>query len=316
MGKQIVTINLKTMCNNSFAPATGKDVSGIKQTVYLDILLCLNLFINYFILLAASKFTKLSPKRRRIVLGAAFGALCSLIILLPPLHSVLNFGIKMLVAAGTVFLTFGRQPFKVFLKNFAAFLLISFCFGGAMIALWFAFTPKGMVINNGAVYFNLSPLVLIVSTLICYLVLRLVSRLSGLEAPQKVICRVRLAAENGRRAEFFGKLDTGSSLVEPFSQSPVIVVDFNPIKDIVPESIKEYFLVKCAAGSEGAYPSSSGVRFVPFQSIGGEGILPAFKPKQVFIDDTLCMREIYIAVCERERLSGECRAIINTQCID
>lgn len=185
-----------------------------------------------------------------------------------------------------------------------------------MIALWFAFTPKGMVINNGAVYFNLSPLVLIVSTLICYLVLRLVSRLSGREAPQKVICRVRLAAENGRRAEFFGKLDTGSSLVEPFSQSPVIVVDFNTIKDIVPESIKEYFLVKCAAGSEGAYPSSSGVRFVPFQSIGGEGILPAFKPKQVFIDDTLCMREIYIAVCERERLSGECRAIINTQCID
>lgn len=194
-------------------------MSGIKQTVYLDILLCLNLFINYFILLAASKFTKLSPKRRRIVLGAAFGALCSLIILLPPLHSVLNFGIKMLVAAGTVFLTFGRQPFKVFLKNFAAFLLISFCFGGAMIALWFAFTPKGMVINNGAVYFNLSPLVLIVSTLICYLVLRLVSRLSGREAPQKVICRVRLAAENGRRAEFFGKLDTAAASLSLFRKA-------------------------------------------------------------------------------------------------
>lgn len=294
----------------------GKDVDGIKQTVYLDILLCLNLFINYFILLAAAKFTKLAPKRRRIVLGAAFGALCSLIILLPPLHSVLNFVVKMLIALGVVFMTFGRQPFKVFLKNLAAFLLISFCFGGAMIALWFAFTPKGMVINNGAVYFNISPLVLIVSTLVCYFVLRLVSRLSGREAPQKVICRVKIQNLGGQ-AEFFGKLDTGNSLTEPFSQSPVIVADFQTVKAIVPEEIKEYFTVKSIASNITADTACApNIRFVPFHSIGGDGILPAFRPKQVFIDDTLCLREIYIAVCEKPRLTGECRAIVNTQCID
>lgn len=42
----------------------------MKQTVYLDVLICLNLFINYFILLACAKFTKIPVKQRRLVLGA------------------------------------------------------------------------------------------------------------------------------------------------------------------------------------------------------------------------------------------------------
>lgn len=287
----------------------------MKQTVYLDVLICLNLFINYFILLACAKFTKIPVKQRRLVLGAAVGAISSFIILLPPLPVVPNFLIKLVIAFFVVLATFGLHSPKAFLKNIAIFLLISLCFGGAMIALWFLLTPAGMVINNGAVYFNISPLLLAVSTLVCYVLLRVFTRLLQARLPQKTVSRVKIV-NGGRTCELLGKLDTGNSLIEPFSQSPVIVADFQTVEPVVPEEIKGYCTAHTAGPSmqEGAvYPK---IRLVPFTSVGGEGILPAFKPKQVFIDDHLCVKEIYIALCPRERLSGECRAVINIECID
>lgn len=287
----------------------------MKQTVYLDVLICLNLFINYFILLACAKFTKIPIRRRRLALGAAVGAASSFIILLPPLPVVPNFLIKLMIAFFVVLATFGLHDLKAFFKNTAIFLLISLCFGGAMIALWFLLKPSGMVINNGAVYFNISPLLLALSTLVCYALLRVFTRLLQARLPQKTVSRVKIV-NGGRTCELLGKLDTGNSLIEPFSQSPVIVADFQAVQPVVPEEIKAYYAAPGATSfmqKSTAYPK---IRLVPFASVGGEGILPAFKPKQVFIDDHLCVKEIYIALCPGERLSGECRAVINTECID
>ena len=42
----------------------------MKQTIYIDVLLAVNIFINYFLLLAAAKF--LAVKRVRLRILAAF----------------------------------------------------------------------------------------------------------------------------------------------------------------------------------------------------------------------------------------------------
>lgn len=288
----------------------------ITRTVYIDVLLCVNLIINYFILLAVAKYTKIVPKQFRIIFGSIFGAICSLIIFLPEIHFIINLLIKILIAAIIVLITFGLHNKKSFLKNIGVFFFISFCFCGVMIALWFVFTPKGMVIHNSVVYFNISPIIMIVSSVICYFVLRLVSRLSGRETPALEICKIKII-NNGTFAEFYGKVDTGNTLTEPFSHAPVIVVDRETALSVSPTQIKDYMMATVTKNQEEPDAlTMKNIRFIPFNSIGGEGILPAFIPEEIYINNELYTNNLYVALCNDGRLNGSCKAMINPQIIN
>lgn len=306
-----MTINFNSIWDNCLTKYREGDF--IHKTVYIDILLCVNLIINYFILLAVSKFTKITPRQYRLILGGGFGALCSLIILLPEINGFINVLIKLIIAAIIVLIAFGRQSRKVFLKNMGVFFLISFCFCGIMIAFWFVFTPKGMVVNNSVVYFNISPVIMIVSSVVCYFILRLVSKLSGRETPGIEICKIRIIG-NSTYAEIYGKVDTGNSLTEPFSNAPVIVADRKSVKKVIPKEIEELLTYKNKAintSSNKDLPKS--IRFIPFNSVGGDGILPAFIPEEIYINNALYKGNVYIALCGDNRLTGECKAMVNPQ---
>ena len=125
----------------------------ITRTVYIDILIGTNIIINYFILLAVSKYSKVIPKQQRMILGSVFGAVCSLIIFLPNLGFIINALLKLTVSIIIVLLTFGFHNFKTLIKNIALFYFISFCFCGIIlfvrwvfnvIAKWIFFNDKFM----------------------------------------------------------------------------------------------------------------------------------------------------------------------------
>lgn len=272
-------------------------------------LICLNLIINYFILVSVGRLLHRKVRQLRLILGALLGACCSLIILLPPMNSILSFGIKLAVSLLICLISFKFSGIKALLKNTTAFFMMSFLFCGIMIALWFTFTPRGMVINNSTVYFNISPLVLIVSSLITYCIARIICRITGQKKPKELYYDIKIDYHSSS-AMIKGKLDTGCSLVEPFSGSPVIVCNKDKIRSIIPENILEY--EKCLTLSG----SPERTRLIPYNTISGEGLLPCFKPDRIFIGDSLCMNEIYIAVAERGSIENEIGCIINPQCLD
>ena len=105
---------------------------GHTQTVYLDVLIGVNLFINYFLLLAVARFLHIPAKRGRMVAGAALGAFYALSIFLPELHPVLSLLIKLLMSGSIVWLAFPIQSWKTFLRALAGFYLTSFAFAGFM----------------------------------------------------------------------------------------------------------------------------------------------------------------------------------------
>ena len=53
----------------------GLEVKRMQQTVYVDVLLAVNLFVNYFLLLTVRGFLHIPCRRSRLLLGAAVGAL-------------------------------------------------------------------------------------------------------------------------------------------------------------------------------------------------------------------------------------------------
>ncbi len=265
----------------------------MKQTIYIDVLLGINLFINYFLLLSVSKFLSIPLQRMRLLFGSLLGAVYSLSILLPEIPVVLSLLMKLAMSATIILVSYPFHGLKEFLRELADFYIISFSFAGLMIAVWYFIAPQGMIINNSVVYFNISPLVLILLTVVCYLVIRLINRITGRQAPDSLYCRIQIEY-GGNKSDCMAKVDTGNSLCEPFSNYPVVVVCDEYINGMLP-------------------PESSGkIRFVPFHAVSGEGLLPAFKPDKLIIHcagKQYEQKNVYIAVATKKL--GDTGALLN-----
>lgn len=92
------------------------------------------------------------------------------------------------------------------------------------MALWLAFKPGGIVINNNAVYFNIPASVLLVLALAAYAVCIVIIRLYNYTVAKKEIYMLKILTGE-REYKMYAFLDSGNRLVEPFSNYPVIIVD-------------------------------------------------------------------------------------------
>ncbi|HEX2985826.1 MAG TPA: sigma-E processing peptidase SpoIIGA [Caproiciproducens sp.] len=265
----------------------------MKQTVYIDVLLAVNLFINYFLLLAVSKFLSISVKRGRLLLAALLGATYSLMILLPEFNIALSFLVKLIMAATIVLAAYPIYNFKQFVRELAAFYIMSFAFAGLMLALWYFISPHGLLINNSIVYFDISPLALIVLTVICYFIIRLIHRITGRQSPETLFYRIKIEYD-GKLVSCMAKVDTGNTLKEPFSNYPVVVVDKKQISDMIPND------------------ESGKIRLIPFQAVSGGGLLSAFKPDKLTVvsgKSRYDIQNVYVAASQTDL--GGASALLN-----
>lgn len=280
------------------------------RTIYIDILLCINLIINFFLLSSAAFYTHTPISLKRLMLGASVGAVGALTILLPVMPIILSMAIKMAVGGLTLFAAFGKMTAKQFIKLYAVFLTATFFFGGAAAAMWFCFTPQRLVIKNSVIYIDISPVILIISSAVCYGVFRLFHMISGIYKPQDTVCILTLK-RGSNIVRTPAMIDTGNNLTEPFSQCPVIVISRETAKEVTPDAIYEYETVTTLE-----YRTEiEGVRFVPFTSVGGKGILPCFKAEEVYINDAPCKKTVYVALCGDERLKGGFKALVPCEII-
>lgn len=275
------------------------------QTIYIDVLLCVNLVINYLLLSAVGFYTHTKISVGRLLLGATVGALCSLSILLPKLSFLPDTALKLAVGTVTVAAAYGIKPLKSFMRLFAVFLTATFFFCGIIIALWYIFTPKNLIIKNSVIYLNISPISLIVYSLICYILFKVIYTLAGRLDTKDTVC-ILTVKQGFNAVRVKALIDTGSSLKEPFSQSPVIVMPKTIAASITPKEIEEYECVTTLHYRE----KVNNIRFVPFTAVGCSGILPCFLADEILINDYPCDKTVYIAICNDEYIKGDCQAIV------
>jgi stage II sporulation protein GA (sporulation sigma-E factor processing peptidase) len=271
----------------------GGERCALKQTIYVDVLMAVNFFINYFLLLACVKFLALPAKRGRLAAASGLGAAFSLTVLLPELPAALSLTVKLLMSAAIVLCAFGFGGIKRLVRNTAAFYIVNFAFAGLMVAIWYFFAPQGLVIRNSVVYFNISPVLLILLTVVCYGIFTLIGRITGRQAPKKLFCRI-VVSRGGIACDCTARVDTGNTLREPFSNDPVVIVARNTIRRVMPPDKDLNF------------------RLIPFDAVSGSGVLKAFRPDRLTIyygKEVIQASRVYIAVSETE-LSG-CDALLN-----
>ena len=235
---------------------------------------------------------------KRIIAGSAIGALCSLIILLPPLGGILNILIKIVLSAIMVITAYGKSDIRFTIKTVTVFFLTTFTFCGIILALWYIVYPFGLTMRNSVIYINISPVMLMLLTLLCYLIISVINRITGKSSHYRLINRLSVTV-NGKTVELCAKYDTGNTLKEPFSGSPVIVAE----KEMFGDAVNFTELTDNYAAAK--------IRIVPFSSIGGSGMLPALKAESIIINGNPYNGECYIAFCDKGVFSGGINALLS-----
>ncbi len=260
------------------------------MVVYADVLLAVNWWVDFLLLLAVRRFMAIGAKPWRLILGALVGGSFSFVLLLPPMAAWLSLLLK-LVAAGLMVLTaFGWHNRRRYTK--ALFLLFGLSAGlsGLCSALYHYAAPRDLFVVNGAVYYAVSPWLLLGMTVLCYGLLWVLEFISRRRAPQERDFVVRLCYER-KSVSVKCLYDSGNHLTEPFSNRPVLVVERAALEGLLtlPENVEDL-------------PPNGLWRVVPFDTIGGGGLLPAFLSDNVVAVTSHgehSLGDCYVAVCER-----------------
>ena len=278
----------------------------MSQVIYVDVLLLTNLLVNYLLLLASCAIVHTHPRRVRMLLSATVGAIYSLIIFLPDLNVIFSVILRVACSAIMVFIAFKSNNIKTFLRSFGSFFMSNFAFAGIMLGIWLMLKPNGMVYKNGAVYFDIDAVILTLSAVVCYVIISAIAFVLKRKAPDSHIVNITVTY-NDISVCGTALFDTGNTLREPFSSFPVIVCERSFVENLLPSwfdiSTKEYYQT---LGCEN-------FRFIGYKSVGGDGLLPAFKPDLVTVNDrgkTAELNTVYIAVYPKTLSAGEYNALI------
>ena len=138
------------------------------QTIYADVLIVLNIYINFILILATSKITRSRIAGKRGIISAVYGSFYSLMILLPELDIFLNLLVKLFAGATIVLISFGFGNLKRFFINTVCFFGVNFIFGGVIFAVYIWLEPSFIHFNNTYFYVDFSLLLLILVTAFLY----------------------------------------------------------------------------------------------------------------------------------------------------
>lgn len=253
-------------------------MAGVRglQVVYVDVLLVVNFFMTLLLLLLTAAFTKQQRVPWRLCISSALGGLYSLILLAPALPGWLLVLTKIGMGLVLVFAAFGFGSIRRYLRCLLCFLGAHFALLGVIVGVWLVFRPRRMVIQNSAVYFDFPAHTLLLLALAAYLLALLILRLYEKYTGARALLELTIDTDQGA-VRCFALADSGNRLREPFSGAPVIVV------------------------RRSLFPAIETPRVVPYQTVGGEGMLMAFRPRQVTVRSGKrqgVVREVYVALSD------------------
>ncbi len=269
--------------------------AGDKVVVYADILILVNFIVDYFLLAISARFLHKKPRLHRQLLAAFLGGLFSLYIFLPQSNFLFQTLIQIFMCIALALLEFGFGGFKAFFRSVAVLYIVNFAYSGAMIALWLAAKPAGMVINNSVVYFNVSPLFLIGFSVLGYFLVAFLRKVLQKSFSQSSACTVTVVCGKSSLT-LCGIVDTGNNLTDAFGLSQIFVTE-----DCVVDA-----LLKSEKLNVSRY------RAIPCNTVTGECLLDGYRidtAQVVFEKRKFCFKNPILAVSQTSL--EECKIIVN-----
>ena len=120
-----------------------------------------------------------------------------------------------------------------------------------------------MIYSNGIVYFDISMTFLILCSVIAYLIITIITKITDKKAPANKEYIVNIQ-NNGVNVMCTALMDTGNNLCDPFSGYPVIMADRSIFNKLF---------------------SDQKIRLIPVSTVNGDSLIRAFKPEKIIINN-------------------------------
>lgn len=224
--------------------------------IYIDELIILNFIIDFLILKTTSSILKLNTKTSRLIISSIVGEI-SLLYLFINFNNIELTLFKLLIGVIMNLISFGYINLKDFIKNLLYFYMFSFFLGGTLYYL------KIESLVKYKYYLLLIPIIMNILKKLTY----------NLKDIIKLRHKVTIYLKNGSILYLNGYMDTGNTLVEPYTNKNVIIIN---------KDIKEKFFL------------------VPFKTIENSSLLKCFKPKKVYIDGIGERNDIVVGVTNKK----------------
>ncbi len=278
----------------------------MKQVIYADVLVILNLFITYGLLRLTGIICRSEKRQWLLMLACFLSGLYSLVIIIPNIPDFLVAVSRLPVSVMLVLLSFKVNNIRHFLRLFCAFFTVNFVFAGLMFFLWYFFAPAGMYFNNGIVYFNISIELLGVMICICYFAVLIFSKLISFKTPVNTmyVLTVFLKDKTVTCSAFF---DTGNCLKDVFTSYPIIILDKKTAVSLFEKEIS--FELTNDKDIPIFHP-------VICTSVTGEEMLMCFKPDKIRIRGVKCDFEtdrVCVAITDKLIKNGEYSALLGSE---
>ncbi|MDS1029584.1 sigma-E processing peptidase SpoIIGA [Bacillota bacterium LX-D] len=292
--------------------------------IYLDIVFLINFAMDFILLWAVWKFGHFKTSLKRLLWGAAIGSCYAIAIFLPELNWLLTCGIKLLFSLIIIFITFEFISWRNFLMAVGCFYLVSFVAAGAMLGAIYFFSTSSSAYNsvNGVLtYLGNLQLGWLITGLCMILILGYftVPYLRQFMKPECFLMPVVIKVE-GHSLSVQALLDTGNHLRDPFNKKPVMIIEYAAIKEILPSEICQIL-----KGGEIGYEQFaqldsnsswySRLKLIPYGSIGESGLLLAFRPDLVSVqqgEKQVNLSDVVVAISNKNLSSqGTYRALLH-----
>lgn len=241
------------------------------MVIYVDVLLFVNTIVNYAILMTTEKLLKKDVRLYRLLLGSFSGAILSLLMFLQSDRGFYLFLLKITAALLLTLIAFGWKSKREYLKTTICNLIVAVIYSGLFILFYQLFRPPNMVIVNDVPYLQVNPLWLTALTGIIYVIVLLLYKLFS----ERIKSTIASLSFTVHRKDYacIGKIDTGCNLREPFSSSPVIIIDNSIINT----------------------EQENQIRVIPYTTVNGSSYLKAVKADRVLINKKTIGTDVYIA---------------------
>ena len=240
--------------------------------IYIDIILLINFFFDFILLFSVSKILRRNTKLIRLFFGAIVGSI-SIITLFITITQLILFIYKIMVSIIMVLICFGYKSIKYFVYNLVYLYINSILLGGFLYFINNIFSYKniGLIfINNG---YSINIIIIFVSAPIISL-LYVIQQRKTKEDYSKCY-EVDITFLNGKKTHLQGFLDTGNNLYDPYTNSPIIVLNKFILKDYKPRCV-----------------------LVPIYTINNKSFMKCFKVKKIVINNHIINKKCLIGISD------------------
>ncbi len=244
--------------------------------IYLDLIMILNFFIDFILLLTVSVILKRNIKITRIMLGAFIGGI-SILLLFFNINSVLLFVLKFLISVAMTIITFKFVNIKYTLVNILYLYMSSIILGGFLYLLNIEFSYKhiGIIFFNNGLSINFIFL-LIFSPLILYIYIK---QTKNFRLNYSNYYNIDIILKN-KKYKYTAYLDTGNTLIDNLTRKPVILID----KRKILFDIKEF-------------------RLIPYMGVNGLNMIKVIKVDKVLFNNKE-YKNILLGIMDKISLDG------------